>query len=175
LLFSWPVARDVCAPVTHQAPTHQRGDILRFRHPQRNRHLAVGLEAVMLAAYPKLLILDELGYLPRHQQQGLHRLRRGLQRPRTGDGDPRPPAAPQPCGHDPRRQLPPAGEAPLRAAPEAGGRGCRDRLDVIAGASPRGPSRLNGSADLCSCSPRRRPPARAPDARSCCRLAGDAA
>jgi hypothetical protein len=67
---------------------------LRFRHPQRNRHLAVGLEAVMLAAYPKLLILDELGYLPRHQQQGLHRLRRGLQRPRTGDGDPRPPAAP---------------------------------------------------------------------------------
>jgi hypothetical protein len=59
--------------------------------------------------------------------------------------------------------------------PKQGGRGCRDRLDVIAGASPRGPSRLNGSADLCSCSPRRRPPARAPDARSCCRLAGDAA
>ena len=148
-------------------------------------------------AKPKLLIVDELGYLPfepnaahlffqlvsRRYERGSmlitsnrsrrrvgHRLRRSGGR----DRDPRPAAAPQPRRHHPRRQLPPAREAPLGPAAEAGGRGCRDRLDVIAGA-PRRPGRLNGSVDLCSCSPRRRPPARAPGARSCCPLAGDAA
>ena len=88
---------------------------------------------------PKLLIVDELGYLPfepdaahlffqlvsrRYErgsmlitsQPGGRRMGHGVRRRRGGDGDPGPPAAPQPRADDPRRQLPAAREAPLRAA-----------------------------------------------------------
>ena len=49
---------------------------------------------------------------------------------------------------------------------QSSGRGCRDRLGVSRGSTQRA-GRLSGSAGPCSCSPRRTRPARAPSARSC--------
>ena len=82
--------------------------LVRARHENRLERTLQQL------VYPRLLILDELGYLPlpggselvlsaagaalrtgesdRHQQQELRRLGRHLQRPGAGHGDSRPPA-----------------------------------------------------------------------------------
>jgi DNA replication protein DnaC len=70
-------------------------------------------------AKPKLLIIDELGYLP-FEPNAAHlflfsrRMGHRLRRCGRGDCHPRSPPAPQPCRHHPRRQLPAAREAALR-------------------------------------------------------------
>ena len=102
-------------------------------------------------AKPRLLIVDELGYLPfepdaahlffqlvsRRYERGsllitsnraIGEWGDGVRRPGGGDGDPRPTAAPQPRRHDPRRQLSAAREAPLGPA-QAGGRAARAGAD----------------------------------------------
>ncbi len=94
-------------------------------------------ERLAFYAKPKLLIIDELGYLPfepnaahlffqlvsrryergsllDHLQPLRGRVGRGLRRPRRGHGHPRPSSAPQPRRHHPRRQLPAAEKAPRR-------------------------------------------------------------
>jgi DNA replication protein DnaC len=107
----------------------------RLTRAQRENRLEVTLKQL---TYPRLLILDELGYLPlsqteaslffrrwyaararqphRHQQQELSRLGRGLQRPRPGHRHPRPAAASLHHAQHQGRELPPQGEAPRRAA-----------------------------------------------------------
>jgi DNA replication protein DnaC len=86
---------------------------------------------------PRLLIIDELGYLPlEHQaaylffqlisrrydqlQSGRHRMGGGVWRPGGGHSDPRSPAAPQPGTHHSRRQLPAQGEAQIWVDPARG-------------------------------------------------------
>ena len=94
-------------------------------------------------AKPKLLIIDELGYLPfepdaahlffqlvsrryergsdaGHQQPHRGRVGQRVRRCRGRHRHPRPAAAPQPRPHHPRRQLPAARKAPVRAAQARG-------------------------------------------------------
>ena len=94
-------------------------------------------------AKPKLLIIDELGYLPfetnaahlffqlisRRYERGSvlitskplgRRVGQRVRRSGRRHGDPRPAVAPQPRHHDPRRQLPAAREAPFGADQNAG-------------------------------------------------------
>ena len=94
-------------------------------------------------AKPKLLIIDELGYLPfepsaahlffhlvsrryergsltDHQQPQCGRMGSGLWRPGGGHGDPGSPPAPQPSVDHPRRELSPAGKTPVRLTQQAG-------------------------------------------------------
>jgi len=110
---------------------------------------------------PKLLIIDELGYLPfepnaahlffqlgvaplrgrqhaDHRQPCGRRMGHGVRRSDRGDRDPRPLAAPQPRHHHPRRQLPAAREAPIRPVQSAGGRGNRSGSAGMNKACPGG-------------------------------------
>ncbi len=77
---------------------------------------------VGLAQYskPKLLIIDELGYLP--LQPPDVGMGRGVWRSGCGGVDPRSIDAPQPCGDDPGRQLPALGETQCRPVSPACGR-----------------------------------------------------
>ncbi len=94
---------------------------------------------------PKLLIVDELGYLPfepsaahlffqlvsRRYERGSMLITSNRAVSEWGrDGDPRSPLTPQPCHHDSRRQLPAAREAPIRAAQSPGEWRNRGSADV---------------------------------------------
>jgi hypothetical protein len=118
------------------------GGWARCRRPQR-AHGEGRLEGKLTQfAKPRLLIVDELGYLP-FEPDAAHlffqlvsrRYERGsilitsnraigewgtvFGDPVGGDGDPGPPPAPQPPRHHPWRQLPAAREAPLGPAQTA--------------------------------------------------------
>ena len=98
-------------------------------------------EKLLQLSKPKLLIIDELGYLPLepaaahcsssscrgatsagqhadHQQPAGRRVGAGVRRCGGRHRHPRPTAAPQPGHHDPGRQLPAARQAPQRPSAE---------------------------------------------------------
>jgi len=110
---------------------------------------------------PKLLIIDELGYLPfepaaahlffqlvsrryeqrqhaDYQQSHSQRVGHRVRRRRGRDRDPRSPLTPQPRCHDPGRQLPAAREAPIRAVQNSGNRRNRGGSAGVSKACPGG-------------------------------------
>ena len=152
---TWPWrsgARRSCAATRRCSSGHGAGDARsRGRTPK-----AGWRSGCVHYAKPKLLIVDELGYLPfephaahlffqlvsRRYERGsmlvtsnrsVAEWGRRLRRRRGGHRHPRPAAAPQPRHHHPRRQLPAAREAPRW--PGAPGRRATRRLSGNPGVS----------------------------------------
>lgn len=75
-------------------------------------------EKLLALSKPKLLIVDELGYLPL-EPDAAHLNGYSVRRTRGRHRDPRPALAPQPRADDPRRQLPAPRQAQERPHPAA--------------------------------------------------------